>query len=65
MHVINGFITLKIKYKFECRRDYVEINSALVPLRWMAWESIVEVFHFFFILNHEKLSFPTLLANFI
>jgi len=24
------------------RRDYVEINSALVPLRWMAWESIVE-----------------------
>ena len=26
------------------RRDYVEINNALVPLRWMAWESIVEVF---------------------
>lgn len=24
------------------RRDYVEINNALVPLRWMAWESIVE-----------------------
>ena len=31
----------------KCRRDYVEINSALVPLRWMAWESIVEVFLFY------------------
>ena len=39
------------------RRDYVEINNALVPLRWMAWESIVEVFISVFI--------DLLLQNFI
>ena len=41
------------------RRDYVEINNALVPLRWMAWESIVEVFISVF----EIFSCKTLLAH--
>ena len=41
------------------RRDYVEINNALVPLRWMAWESIVEVFFSVF----KIFSCKTLLAH--
>ena len=41
------------------RRDYVEINNALVPLRWMAWESIVEVF----ICVFKIFSCKTLLAH--
>jgi hypothetical protein len=25
------------------RRDYAEVEGRLLPLRWMAWESVVEV----------------------